>query len=110
MPLLKNYLPELAERLVSDNGAAEQVEIEIKYEGYMKRQNEQIARFKKMEDNPIPIDFDYGRVASLSSEGRQKLTEMKPENLGQASRISGVTPSDISLVAVSLRSYKVAGE
>ncbi len=81
----------------------EQIEIDMKYEGYIQRQIEQIERFDKFEDQRIPIDYDYSRIKSLSTEGREKLSKVKPESIGQASRISGVTPSDVSLLMVSLR-------
>ena len=82
----------------------EQVEIDLKYEGYIQRQKEQIERFDKFEDHKIPIDFEYSKIKSLSTEGREKLSMIKPESVGQASRISGVTPSDVSILMVSLRS------
>ena len=105
MPIIENKLPGLAEKIRLDEESGEQIELEIKYEGYLKRQNEQIERFRKMEHKSIPPEFDYDIIRSLSSEGRQKLASMKPESLGQASRISGVRPSDISLVAVALKAF-----
>lgn len=83
--------------------ALEQIEIELKYEGYIQRQWEQIEKFDRYEDQRIPVDFDYGKLKALSFEGREKLNRVKPESIGQASRISGVTPSDISVLMVSLR-------
>jgi len=103
MPIISDKLPLLAKNISNDCGAAEQIELEIKYEGYLRRQDEQVQRFRKMENNPIPDDFNYETIRSLSSEGKQKLSSFKPESLGQASRISGVTPADISLVAVALK-------
>lgn len=103
MPIIFDKLPELAKIILDDPGSAEQIELEIKYEGYLRRQEEQVQRFRKMENNPIPVDFNYYSIRSLSSEGKQKLSDFKPESLGQASRISGVTPADISLVAVALK-------
>lgn len=85
------------------NEILEQIEIELKYEGYIQRQFEQIEKFDKFEDQKIPIDFDYKRIRSLSTEGKEKLSKVKPESIGQASRISGITPSDISVLMVSLR-------
>lgn len=82
----------------------EQIEIDLKYEGYIQRQTEQVARFDKFENQNIPIDFDYTKIKSLSTEGREKLSRVKPESIGQASRISGVTPSDVSILMVSMRS------
>lgn len=81
----------------------EQVDIEVKYEGYVARQREQVIRFDTIEAQEIPVDLDYDDISSLSSEGREKLSRMKPETIGQASRISGVTPSDISVLMVYLK-------
>jgi len=81
----------------------EQVEIEIKYDGYITRQEEQMDRFEKYESIPIPDDFDFHSVRALSTEGREKLTKIRPASLGQASRISGVTAADVSVVMVHLR-------
>ena len=105
LPALETTSPALARKIYADPESAEQIELEVKYEGYMKRQNDQVARFRKMEHKNIPYSFDYSSIRSLSSEGRQKLSTMKPESLGQASRISGITPSDLSLVALALRAY-----
>jgi tRNA uridine 5-carboxymethylaminomethyl modification enzyme len=80
-----------------------QVEIVIKYAGYIARQEDEIARFKRLEDKQIPPGFDYATVPSLSNEARQKLTRIQPATLGQASRISGVSPSDIGIVMVWLK-------
>ena len=80
----------------------EQVEIEIKYEGYIKRQISQVNQYKKMEEKMIPVDIDYDDVQSLRREARQKLQQLKPINVGQASRISGVSPADISVLLVYL--------
>ena len=81
---------------------AEQVNINIKYEGYLKRQQQQVAQFKKLEGRKIPADLDYTTVNSLRREAVQKLNLYKPENIGQASRISGVSPADISVLMVHL--------
>jgi tRNA uridine 5-carboxymethylaminomethyl modification enzyme len=83
--------------------AIEQVDIEVKYEGYVSRQRDQIARFDSFEERGIPGDLDYSSIPSLSSEGREKLSRMRPETIGQASRISGITPSDISVLMVYLK-------
>ncbi len=80
----------------------EQVDIEIKYEGYMARQFRQIEQFKKMENKKIPENINYDDVQSLRIEARQKLTKYRPVNVGQASRISGVSPADISVLLVYL--------
>ena len=90
-------------KLKGDRSAMEQTEIEVKYEGYLRRQEEQIRVFEKNEGVCIPKNFDFAAVRSLSSEGREKLQRAQPESLGQASRISGVTPADVSVLMVSLR-------
>lgn len=86
----------------------EQVEIEIKYEGYIARQLRQVEQFKKMEKKKLPADLDYDDVGSLRLEARQKLKKFRPVNVGQASRISGVSPSDISVLLVYLEHAKHA--
>lgn len=83
----------------------EQVEIEIKYEGYIERQLRQVEQYKKMEKKLIPADLDYNAVSSLRLEARQKLIAYKPISVGQASRISGVSPADISVLLVYLEHY-----
>ena len=82
--------------------ALEQVEIDIKYEGYIHRQQEQVDRFRRMESKRIPDNFDYGVISSLSSEGREKLRKIRPRSIGQASRISGVSVSDVSILMIFL--------
>ncbi len=84
----------------------EQVEIEIKYEGYIERQLRQVEQYKKMEKKKIPADIDYNDVKSLRLEARQKLITYKPISVGQASRISGVSPADISVLLVYLAQNK----
>lgn len=84
----------------------EQVEIEVKYEGYIDRQLKQVEHYKKMEKRKIPADLDYNDVGSLRLEARQKLIAYKPISVGQASRISGVSPADISVLLVYLESHK----
>jgi tRNA uridine 5-carboxymethylaminomethyl modification enzyme len=83
---------------------AEQISINIKYEGYIKRQEKQVEAFKKKESRLIPDDIDYEDVPSLRIEARQKLEKYRPMNIGQASRISGVSPADISVLLVYLAS------
>ena len=83
----------------------EQVEIEIKYEGYIERQLRQVEQYKKMEKKRIPADLDYNDITSLRLEARQKLISYKPVSVGQASRISGVSPADISVLLVYLEHY-----
>ena len=82
----------------------EQVNINIKYDGYIRRQQRQVEQFKKLESKIIPDDLDYNEVKSLRIEAKQKLTEMRPSSIGQASRISGVSPADISVLLVYLES------
>ena len=86
----------------------EQVEIEIKYEGYIERQLRQVEQYKKMEKKRIPVDLDYNDITSLRLEARQKLIAYKPMSVGQASRISGVSPADISVLLVYLEHYNSA--
>ncbi len=81
---------------------AEQVNINIKYEGYIRRQKQQVAQFKKLESRKLSVDFDYSTVNSLRKEAVQKLNQFKPMSIGQASRISGVSPADISVLLVHL--------
>jgi len=89
--------------LEADKESLERVEIEVKYEGYLKRQDEQIRQFSRNESITIPSDFEFAKVKSLSSEGREKLQKVKPRSIGQASRISGVTAADISVLMVGLK-------
>jgi len=100
-------LPKLAsdERmriLQEDRDARERVQIEVKYDGYLKRQEEQIRQFELGETADIPRDFDFLAVKSLSSEGKEKLNRVRPRSVGQAARISGLTPADISVLMISL--------
>ncbi|OUQ12773.1 tRNA uridine-5-carboxymethylaminomethyl(34) synthesis enzyme MnmG [Lachnoclostridium sp. An14] len=85
---------------------AEQVNINIKYAGYIKRQQQQVAQFKKLENKRLDQDFDYSEVPSLRREAVQKLNLYKPMNIGQASRISGVSPADISVLLVYLEQLR----
>ena len=98
--LLKPIDPERPE-LPED--VREQVNIEIKYEGYIRRQMKQVEQFAKTEHKVIPDDLDYDDVPSLRIEARQKLKEFRPQNVGQASRIAGVSPADISVLLVYLK-------
>ena len=88
---------------VNDVAVAEQVEVQIKYEGYLDRQQVEIERARRYEESAIPQNFDYAQVRGLSNEVRQKLLEHKPVTLGQAGRISGITPAAISLLTVYLK-------
>lgn len=89
-----------------DKAICEQVEIQIKYEGYIKRQLAQVEAFKKMENKKMPKDICYNDIHGLRIEARQKLEKLRPENLGQASRISGVSPADIAVLVIYLEQYK----
>ena len=91
------------ERIELPEEVTEQVEIELKYSGYIERQQRQVEQFKKTESRRIPEDLNYDDVPSLRIEARQKLKKIRPENIGQASRISGVSPADISVLLVYLK-------
>ena len=82
----------------------EQVELSVKYEGYIKIQLEQIESMRKLESKPIPTDIDYAAIRGLRLEAAEKLNRIRPTNLGQASRISGVNPADISVLLIWLNS------
>ncbi|OOS07959.1 tRNA uridine 5-carboxymethylaminomethyl modification enzyme [Moraxella cuniculi DSM 21768] len=92
---------------VSDSTVAaevgEQIEIAVKYAGYIERQNDEIEQIKRLENTPLPMDFDYQAVSGLSNEIVQKLSHIRPATLGQASRISGVTPAAVSLLAMTIK-------
>jgi len=94
-------LPQSNETLPPD--VVQQIEIEIKYSGYIDRQRAEVEHFQKVEEKLIPTTFDYGNVPSLRSEARQKLAAIRPATIGQASRISGVSPADISILLVWLK-------
>ena len=85
-----------------DHNIFEQVEIEIKYEGYIKKQLEQVEKMRKLEKKLLPKDVDYKTVTGLRLEAQEKLNDVKPDNIGQASRISGVSPADISVLLIWL--------
>jgi tRNA uridine 5-carboxymethylaminomethyl modification enzyme len=89
---------------------ARQVEIEIKYEGYIRKQLKEIDRFKNLERLRIPQDFDFGNIHGLSNELKEKLSAVRPDSLGQASRIDGITPAAISVLMVAVKSSgKIGG-
>jgi tRNA uridine 5-carboxymethylaminomethyl modification enzyme len=93
---------------VDDANVAEQVEIGVKYSGYLERQNDEIARHRRNETTLIPVAFDYAQVHGLSAEARQKLERVRPETVGQAQRIPGMTPAAISLLLVHLARARAA--
>ena len=98
-------LDAVGEQRPEDHEVCQAVEIEIKYEGYISRQLQQIRRFKKLEEKRIPSAFDYDSVRGFSAEVLEKLKKFRPHSIGQASRISGITPAAISLLLVALEKY-----
>lgn len=101
-PLQQNYSLTMAEQV------SQQVEIQIKYQGYIDRQHEEIERLKRQENTKLPADLDYESMQGLSNELKQKLSERRPENIGRASRIPGITPAAISLLLIYLKKYQSA--
>jgi len=98
---IKNLSEEISEYLDQYTGETlEQAEINIKYESYIEKEQQMVDKMQKLEDLAIPSDFDYGRLSAISIEGRQKLSKIRPATIGQASRISGVSASDISVLMV----------
>ena len=97
---------ESAQPFLEDKLIIEQVENQIKYEGYIKRQLDEIEKYRKNESTKLSPDIDYNEIKALSNEVRQKLNQFKPETIGQASRIQGVTPASISILLVFLKTYK----
>ena len=102
----KTLLEALEIDSVQDIETYEEIELQVKYSGYIKRQLQQIGRFKKLESKPIPINFDYDKTTGFSREVREKLKKVRPASIGQASRISGITPAAISLLLVALERHK----
>lgn len=92
--------PELSKHSIT------QLEVQIKYEGYITKQQQQIDRFKKLENKMLPIEFDYNQIEGLRIEARQKLNQIKPASVGQASRISGVSPADINVLLIHLEKQR----
>ena len=97
-----NSLKEFFQNKPVDHEAIEQVEISLKYEGYIQKEKENVEKFNRLEEIKIPEKFNYTNISSISSEGREKLAQIKPVTIGQASRISGVSPSDISVLLVHM--------
>ena len=85
------------------SGQTVEAETDVKYQGYIQKEKEQIEQFNKMEHRRLPDDIDYDRIGGLRIEARQKLDKIRPKNLGQASRISGVSPADITVLMVFLK-------
>ncbi|HKL14157.1 MAG TPA: tRNA uridine-5-carboxymethylaminomethyl(34) synthesis enzyme MnmG [Balneolaceae bacterium] len=98
-----NDLKREVDNITSNERVLEQVEIQIKYAGYIEREFEMVEEMKQKEESPIPLDINYEKIKSLSSEGRSKLDKVKPETIGQASRISGVSASDLSVLMIYLK-------
>ena len=90
-----------------DRQEVEQVEIQLKYAGYIEKEEAKIERLKRMEAKRIPADIDYQAIEGLATEGRQKLEQIRPTTLAQASRISGVNPADLAILSVYLRQGKL---
>jgi tRNA uridine 5-carboxymethylaminomethyl modification enzyme len=91
---------------LQDTETTDEIELQIKYSGYIKRQLQQIGRFKKLEMKPIPATFNYDATLGFSREVCEKLKKVRPASIGQASRISGVTPAAISLLLVALEKHR----
>jgi len=91
---------------LQDIETTDEIDLQIKYSGYIKRQLQQIGRFKKLETKPIPVAFNYDETPGFSREVREKLKMVRPASIGQASRISGVTPAAVSLLLVALEKYR----
>lgn len=89
---------------------AEEVEIEVKYEGYIKLQLAQVEKFKKLENKLLPDNINYLNLQGISLEARQKLDKFRPNSVGQASRISGISPADISVLLIYLEQLKAKKE
>lgn len=96
-------IAEISNQAIDDNSVAEQIEIQVKYEGYITRQQEEIERLKRHENTVLPIDFDYDNIPGLSNELTSKLKDVRPETIAQASRIPGVTPAAVSLLVIYLK-------
>ena len=93
----------LISQLKKNREAVNQIDIELKYEGYIKRQIDEVEKFNQSEDTFIPDKFDYEKIKSLSAEALEKLKKVKPHSLGQASRIAGVSHSDISILSIYMK-------
>ena len=108
LEILGEIMPELmtCDGTLLNSYVKKQIEIQIKYEGYIKKQIAQISKFKKLEEKQLPIDIDYRNLDGLRLEAVQKLSEMKPMSIGQASRISGISPADINVLLVHLEKMR----
>jgi tRNA uridine 5-carboxymethylaminomethyl modification enzyme len=102
----KSIFSSLPDNMSTEYAVVEKVLIEIKYEGYLKRQQQQLDRFKNLESMTIPDDVDYNAINGLKVEASEKLNLFRPTTLGQASRISGVSPGDIAVLMVNLKNRR----
>jgi tRNA uridine 5-carboxymethylaminomethyl modification enzyme len=93
---------------VADAGVAEQIEIQAKYSGYLERQQAEIQRQQRHQDQPLAVNFDYNTVSGLSNEAREKLQNVRPETIGQAARIPGITPAAVSLLLIHVKKHKMS--
>ena len=100
---LASLMPEEFAEVQADPRVAEQVEIQIKYQGYIDRQKLEVQRMAQQEATPIPADLDYTQISGLSNEVRQKLIAQRPQTIGQAGRVPGMTPAAVSLLLVHLK-------
>lgn len=96
-------LRDMVNKITTDITVLEQVEIQIKYEGYIRREFEMVEELSRQENSLIPEKIDYSKIKSLSAEGKSKLEKIKPETIGQASRISGVSASDVAVLLIYLK-------
>ena len=103
---LLEYIPATDEPL--DPRVVEQITIYIKYAGYIKKEEEKVNRMKKMESKKIPEKIDYDEIDGIATEGKEKLKQIQPTTIAQASRISGVNPSDIAILSVYIQQGKIA--
>lgn len=103
LKLLKNESDSVAVELLNNPDVIVQIEVELKYQGYIERQHDAVERLERYESHNIPLNLNYLKLKGLSTESREKLIKIKPRSIGQASRISGVTPSDISILLVYLK-------
>ena len=94
------------EKLNSDRYVREQVEIDVKYAGYIKKQELQVQKLRRLESKKIPEGIDYSKIAGLATEARQKFEKIRPESIAQAERISGVNPADIAILTVYIQQGK----
>jgi len=108
---LADLLPLIAAfdgRFSSDPVILERAAIQIRYQGYVDKQDREIARFKKLESEQIPELFSYDRIAGMRNEAREKFSQFRPASLGQAGRIEGITPGDLAVLSVHLKRFKAA--